>query len=153
MEIQTAHFGRVEIEAEEIIEFTAPLPPFSDWVRFVLLRDPQEAPFSWLQSVESPALAFIVAPYEEVTGALPPPLSEAQRRELGLWPQEKPEVYVILCVAERAEETTMNLLAPLFICARTKRGRQIVMEENPALARVPLFPSSTPPVQEEACGC
>lgn len=130
-----------------------PCRRFWIWCAFVLLGDPQEAPFAWLQSVDSPALAFIVAPYEEVAGTPPPPLAEAQRLELGLLPQEKPEVYVIICLGERAEETTMNLLAPVFICARTKRGRQIVMAENPALARVPLFPSLTSQVQQEACGC
>jgi flagellar assembly factor FliW len=62
-------------------------------------------------------------------------------------------VYVIICLGERAEETTMNLLAPVFICARTKRGRQIVIEENPALARVPLFPAPAKPNVQEACGC
>ena len=138
MKVQTAHLGPREITEAEIIRFLAPLPPFVGLERFVLVGTAEEEPFLWLQSVDEAALAFVVAPYAEVAGP-PPALSGEARASLGLLPEEAPEVYAILCVGTSAAETTMNLLAPVYVCRRTQRGQQIVSADDPARARAPLL--------------
>ena len=98
---------------------------------------PEEQPFLWLQSVDQPALAFIVAPHEAVAAAAPK-LTPAQHDELGLGCGEAPEVYVIVSPGADPRLATMNLLAPLYVCRRTGRARQVVTAADVALAHAPL---------------
>lgn len=133
-QIYTTHFGRVEVRAEEMIEFVSPLPPFVER-RFVLLAKAEEAPFQWLQSVEEPALALVVAAYEEVVGEAAPRPSKAVREELGLRADEKAAVYVIISLGARPRETTMNVLAPVYVCEATGRARQVIVGEDLGKAR------------------
>lgn len=138
--VQTVHFGRLQVAPQDVIEFLAPLPPFLKLRRFVLLGKPEEAPFCWLQSLEEPALALVVAPHHSVVAAPPPALLAPLRAELGLRAEEQPEVYVIISLAAEPRETTMNLLAPLYLCRRTGRARQIIVAEDLARTRTPLVP-------------
>lgn len=133
-QIHTAHFGRVEVRAEEIIEFVTPLPPFVER-RFVLLGKAEEAPFKWLQSVDEPALALVVAPYEEVVGEAAPGAPKRVREELGLLTGEEAAVYVIVSLGAQPRETTMNVLAPVYVCAGTGRARQVIVGEDLGKAR------------------
>ena len=60
MEYPTLRFGPVECDEVEAISIPAGISPF-DWAtRFALLSREDEAPFSWLQSLDDPALAFVV---------------------------------------------------------------------------------------------
>ena len=139
--VQTPHFGPVEVSDQEVIDLLSPLPPFVGLTRYVLLSDPEHEPFLWLQSLEQPALFFIVAPHETVAGPAPP-LTREGRQELGLLPDEQPEAYVIISLGGGTREVTMNLLAPVYVSRAAGRGRQVVGEGDLALARVPLFPNS-----------
>ena len=61
MIIETSRFGRVELKNEDLLTFPEGLLGFSDLRKFVLLDDPSDDIFAWLQSCESPAIAFPVA--------------------------------------------------------------------------------------------
>lgn len=137
--LPTVHFGEVDIAADDVIEFVLPLPPFMAQRQYVLLADPAEEPFQWLQSVEQPALALVVAPCETLRGEPPPPLPHSYRAELGLGDDERPEVYLVVSLGATPAEATANMLAPLYVCRRTHRGRQVITGADPGLARVPLF--------------
>lgn len=137
--VPTVHFGEVEITPEQVIAFVTPLPPFIAQREYVLLADPQEEPFQWLQSVEEPALALVVAPYEALIGQPPPPLPHPCRSELGLRRDERSEAYLVVSLGETPADATANLLAPLYVCRRTCRGRQIITGAELDLVRVPLF--------------
>jgi len=139
--IETSRFGPVEVSGDEVIQLLSPLPPFLSLTRYVLLADPEHEPFLWLQSVEQPALFFIVAPYEAVAGPAPA-LTPEGRRDLGLLGDEQPEVYVLISLGGGAQEVTMNLLAPVYVNHAAGRGRQVVGDSDLALARVPLLPHS-----------
>jgi flagellar assembly factor FliW len=125
------------VPEDDLITFVAPLAPFSGLSSYVLLQDPQEEPFLWLQSVGQPALCFIVAPHDAVAGEAPA-LSAATRAELRMQANEQPEAYVIVSPAEDPRQTTMNLLAPVYVCRRTGLARQVIIEADQTLARMPL---------------
>ena len=58
MQIQTSRFGNVELDQEDIIEFPEGILGFNSLRKFVLLDDPTDEIFAWLQSCENPAIAF-----------------------------------------------------------------------------------------------
>ncbi len=130
--------GLLQIADEDLIHLVAPLPPFMDLHRYVLVPDPEEEPFLWLQAVDQPAVCLVVAPHEDLAGPAPVP-GAALREQLGLQPDEVPEVYVVISLAPDPQQVTMNLLAPLYVCRRTRRARQALREGDVSLARVPLF--------------
>jgi flagellar assembly factor FliW len=138
--VATAHSGLVRVRMRDMLYFATPLAPFLHVRRYTLLGREEEAPFLWLQAVDEPALALVVAPYEAVTGQTPPEARKGLRRALGLQPNEAPEVYVIVCVGADAAATTMNLLAPLYVCRTTRRAQQQVLDAELDLARAPVLP-------------
>jgi flagellar assembly factor FliW len=138
-QIATAHFGLVEVREQDFLSFHPGLPPFDDCHLYVLLREEEEEPFLWLQSVEQPALALVVAPCHSVLGEPAPELPQATREQLGLAENEQPEVYLIISLGQTPPETTINLLAPLYVCPRTGRARQVILEGEIELTRVPLL--------------
>ena len=60
MLIQTSRFGPVNLHDEDIIEFSEGILGFNDLRNFVLLDDPNDEIFAWLQSCEVPQIAFPV---------------------------------------------------------------------------------------------
>lgn len=138
LSLQTAHFGEIAVDTDEVIHLLAPLPPFFAQRHYVLLSKPEEAPFVWFQSTEEPALALILAPYEELGSGAPPALSAALREELGLGADDEPEVYAVISLTAE-NQATANMLAPIYLCPATRRGRQVITDADLDLARVPLF--------------
>lgn len=137
--VHTVHFGSVQVQPEDVIDMVAPLPPFMKLRRFTLLDNPDESPFRWLQSLEEPALALVVAPFATVVGSGAPELTLPLRQELGLGEDEEPDVYVIISLGARAAEATMNVLAPLYVCRSTGNARQVIISENLSLTRAALL--------------
>ena len=51
--INTSRFGEVEISQDDILEFSEGLLGFGQLRRFVVLDDPNDEIFAWLQSCEN----------------------------------------------------------------------------------------------------
>ena len=60
MQVSTTRFGTVEISEKDIIAFPEGLLGFGKYHKFVLLDDPNDEIFAWLQSCEEAGLAFPV---------------------------------------------------------------------------------------------
>lgn len=58
MVIHTSRFGAVSLTSEDVIQFPEGLLGFNELRRFVLLDDPTDEIFAWLQSCEEPGIAF-----------------------------------------------------------------------------------------------
>jgi flagellar assembly factor FliW len=135
---ETARFGPLPWAEVQLLHLLEPLPPFWSLRTFALLSCEEELPLEWLQSVEQPALALPVAPYEVVTGEAAPPLPTEVAQALGIATGEQPAVYVILTLAPELQEVTVNLLAPVYVCRRNGRARQVILEGDLSLTRSPL---------------
>ncbi|MFX7895014.1 flagellar assembly protein FliW, partial [Acinetobacter baumannii] len=60
-EITTTRFGVVPYTDEDVITFEDGLVGFPTFSRYVVICPREDSPFRWLQSLEEPALAFLVA--------------------------------------------------------------------------------------------
>ena len=60
MQVQTTRFGTVEVAEERVLTFPSGLLGFASYRRFVLLQPDEEGVFYWLQSADTPELAFVV---------------------------------------------------------------------------------------------
>jgi len=136
----TARFGDVTVAANTLLQFPRGIVGLPDARRFVLLHDEgSPAPVSWLQSLDDPALAFLVC---DPTAFFPDyeiELTPAERALLALEDVRDALVRVILAVPEDPAEITANLRGPIVIHSETRTGVQLVLDGAEHSAREPLL--------------
>jgi flagellar assembly factor FliW len=149
--IETARFGTVKYSEEEEIRFPAGLPGFENEHRFLLIEAAASMPLKFLQSVETSALSFVLAPVELMAPHYDKKLPRADRETLGMEGEVGADLewLAILCFA-RPEEPTANLLGPVVIRRETGLGVQSIREDARYSARQPLFGAN---VGEEPALC
>jgi len=130
--IETTRFGRLEMEQSRIIHFPAGLLGFPANKDFVILEHKPNSPFCWLQSVDSPALAFVLTnPFLVQTDYLEG-LSPTEKEIFGQGENGSQKVVFVLVTIPRGEpeKMTVNLLGPLVIDIATKTGSQVVLADS-----------------------
>jgi len=129
-EFETVRFGTLDVPADEQIEFVRGVLGFEKLRRFVHLQVEEEAPFGWLQSLEDPQVAFVVA---NPAAFFPHYAIEIDPRELGdarPEPNERLEILGICTIPDSFSEISMNLLGPVVINAATRKGKQLVLNRS-----------------------
>ncbi len=145
MKCTSTRFGTFEVRDESILAFPSGLLGFSEQQRYVILDHDTEAPFKWLQSVEEPALAFVIMDpslfhpsyHIDVPNDALAEIEAKEREDLVL-------VVVLTIPSDDPGRITANLRGPLVISHKTKLGKQLVLSED-FPTRHPLFPISGPP--------
>ena len=151
MKIVTTRFGPVEVGESELYRFSEGLVGFRNLTTFVLIPDPVSPGLLWLQSAQSPEIAF---------GLVAPPLAASDyriemrpgdRSALELDDERQAMVYVILNRGD-AGGLTVNLQGPLVLHPARRLGRQLVLTSSRHAVRFPMeaiwsaLPSTIPAV-------
>ena len=139
MKIQTSRFGEIEISPEDTLEFIEGLLGFGQLRRFVLLDDPNDEIFAWLQSCESPEIAFPVLEPELFAQNYKIDLSKSELESLGLKSIEEGRMLTIITIPADPTQMTANLKAPIVISSKTRAARQCVLQDNSLQIREPIF--------------
>ncbi|MGC8829272.1 MAG: flagellar assembly protein FliW [Verrucomicrobiia bacterium] len=113
--------------AEQAAIITLPLGllGFEQTKRYMLIADPDEAPFMWLQMVDEPRKSFIVIQPNTFLEKYEPELSDEDVRFLGLTSPEDAVVLNIVTVRGQ-NNATVNLKGPIVINRNTLIGKQVV---------------------------
>lgn len=139
MIISTTQFGNVEIQSEDIIRFPEGLLGFNDLKNFVLLDEPGDDIFVWLQSCEDPQVVFPVLEPELFAPEYTPNLNRTDMLALALEAGQKPRVFTIITIPDDATLMTANLKAPVVINTKKRLARQCVLQDNGLAIREPIF--------------
>jgi len=129
--VEGTRFGDLEIEPDRVLQMPNGLIGIPG-TRYALIGD-EDATFRWLQSLDEPAIALPVTD----------PARFAHRIELdgtdhaGI---DDGEILVTVRAADRAEDFTVNLRAPIVV--RDGYAWQVVNADEHASLRAPLFPSA-----------
>lgn len=137
--IQTSRFGQVELKEEDIITFSEGLLGFADLRKFVLLDDPNDDIFAWLQSCEAPSIAFPVLEPEIYTEQYKATLTKADLEALKLATQEKARLFSIITIPDDPTQMTANMKAPIVVNVPARLARQCVLQDNNLAIREPIF--------------
>jgi len=130
--LSTTRFGSVEIETHKIVTLTSPFLGFPDERQYVLIPHGPDSPFMWLQSISTPALAFVVIPPAIIRPDYAPTIPRQALTELGSDTDGDVGLLVMLTIPQgHPERMTANLLAPIAFCAKNRSARQILLD--PAL--------------------
>lgn len=150
MKCTSTRFGSFEVHDKSILMFPAGLLGFSEQQRYVILDHDTEAPFKWLQSVEEPALAFVIMDPALFHPGYQIDISADALVEIGAKEREDLVLVVILTIpSDDPGRITANLRGPLVISHKTKLGKQLVLSED-FPTRHPLFPLCGLPSPETA---
>jgi flagellar assembly factor FliW len=128
MHVQTTRFGTVEVGNDRLLDFHAGLLGFSSYTRFALLQPDEDGIFYWLQSVDSPELAFVVTDPARWCDEYEATIRREHMDVLDLDAVGDARVFVI--VNKYDETLTANLQGPLVVNLRNRRGMQIVLSDQ-----------------------
>ena len=129
MKLETTRFGIIDIEEKQIIEFPGGLYGFEKENQFTFLPfNPNvESPMEWMQSIQSPHLAFVITdPYVYVPDYKLKLLEEDMNR-VGLGIDDSFLTRAIVTIPQNYTEMTANLVAPLVINSEKCIGKQFVL--------------------------
>lgn len=138
----TLRFGPIEVEDEKVIHFPEGIPAFEQEHEFVIIPYDEESPYVFLQSLQTPDLAFLMTMPFIFFPDYEFELDDENQQKLGLERQEDMLLYVLLTIPQgRVQDMTANLMAPLVINAANQQARQLVLEHSPYQTKHRLFPT------------
>lgn len=139
MVISTTRFGQVAIQSDDILAFPEGLLGFAELRKFVLLDDPNDDIFAWLQSCEDAAVAFPVLEPELFTEGYKISLAKTDFESLKTTSLEGTRLLCIVTIPDDPTLMTANLKAPVIVNIAQKLARQSVLQDNSLAIREPIF--------------
>jgi len=142
LKIETTRFGTVTLGEEKILNMPFGMLGFPDKQRFVMLQHKDNSPFFWYQSVNDPALAFvIISPflfmpdYEVDIDDILVEMSWNGKSENNVL-----ELYVVVNIPKGSpEKMTANLIGPILVNNKTRQAVQMVISKSPYVHNFPLI--------------
>jgi len=127
MQVDTTRFGKIEIAEKELITFPWGIPGFEHLKSYVLLEY-KNGPFQWLQSVEEPAVAFVVCTPDFLGMVYSAP--DVKKRLINLEHDE--DLVVLNIVSFNREKGAMrfHVKSPLLFNVAARIGYQWTMEAD-----------------------
>ncbi len=151
MNVMTTRFGAIEIDDDRIIEMPDGMIGFAER-RFILLSHDNNGRFFWFQSVDNPALAFVVTDPTAFVPGYEVTLTPDEYDRLKLDPESAEVILLaVTTIAREARDITINLQGPIVVNPGKMMAKQIVLENGKYGIRHPLFtpPAPEPPLKKE----
>ena len=134
MKADTRLFGEIDIEEEKIIHMEKGMIGFPELQNFALIYDEEKEKTQnsvmWLQSMDEPRVAFPVMHPSAVKQDYNPTVNDAMLLPLGTLQDENIYILVTVTAAQDVRETSVNLKAPIVINTETRKGCQIIVEDD-----------------------
>lgn len=129
MKLETTRFGTLEVDSESVITLTQPILGFQEFRRYVLLPGPSEH-LTWLQSTDSPELAFILMDPRAVIADYELDLRQQELTELAVATVDDLSIYTLIVVPQDPSKVRTNLRAPILINTKQRLGKQTILERS-----------------------
>ncbi|MBU0665476.1 MAG: flagellar assembly protein FliW [Proteobacteria bacterium] len=130
-------FGEVEYDPDNLLIFPAGLIGFPTLHSFIVMPNKKEGPLFWIQSVDDPAIAFVLTDPTNFFLDYVVTADNAERSSLQI--SEEDEYYVLTVVTVPPDQKiTLNLAAPILFAPKTNRAIQIILENTQYQSRTPL---------------
>lgn len=142
MEVTTRLFGKIDIAEDKIITLENGIIGFPDLRRFTIIFDSEkdeEKSILWFQSMDEPQFAMPVLVPNYIVPNYNPTVNDELLAPLGKLDEANTYVLVTVKVPQRIEDMTINLKAPIIINTDTLLGAQIIVEDEDALVRFPVY--------------
>jgi flagellar assembly factor FliW len=132
--------GGMTYHDEDVISFERGLPGFEELRSFIITSLPEHAPFHWMHSIDEPGLRFVLINPMTIAPDYDPRLNKSHLNDIGIQTREDILMYVIVTLDKaRPHTSTANLLGPILINIRERRGSQIILDDSRYGVNTPLF--------------
>lgn len=127
IKVNTTRFGEISIPEEKVITFKDGIPGFPESKKFFIL-DHRNTPLKWLQSIDEPELAFLIAESSFIDPNYQISLDKSVVDYLEVNSQEDVIVFLILRVEDG--KVVVNYNGPLVFNANKMLGAQVIIDRN-----------------------
>lgn len=139
MRVNTTRFGELEVNSEDIVNFTEGLLGFDKLKKFFVVDPGDSTLILWLQSVEDEKVAFpIIEPKifkpDYIAKLLPADMNSVQLENVS-----HAKIYSILTIPSDITQMSANLKAPIVINNEKKIARQIVLQDNKLSVKFEMY--------------
>ncbi|MEB2285803.1 MAG: flagellar assembly protein FliW [Myxococcales bacterium] len=128
VQVRSSRFGDLRVPVDRVLHFPQGLIGFAAARRFVILDHRSGSPFKWMVCLDDPDIAFAVAEPARLVPDYRAPL-DAAARALGVEAADV-ALFVIVTIPPDPLAMTVNLMAPVVVDMRTRRSRQLVLEDE-----------------------
>lgn len=131
IKISTKRFGEMEFSEDSVVRVIGGLIGLSGYENFIIIRYEDDSPFYWLQCVDEPELALVMVNPLLFKPDYDPPVPMSVTQELDIQAAGEMSVFVIVTIpAGNPQDMTANLLGPLVVNPRSRRARQLVLDDR-----------------------
>lgn len=134
MKANTRLFGEIDIEEEKIIRMEGGMIGFPELNTFTLIYDEEkeqrDSSIMWFQSMDEPDIAFPVIHPNELKPDYKPTVNTEMLKPLGELTQDNLYILTTITVPPEIENMAINLKAPIIINTDTKKGCQLIIEDD-----------------------
>jgi len=139
IKINTPRFGNIEIDESKSIHFAEGLLGFPDDKKYVVMEHKPDSPFTWLQSLTSPDLAFVMTNPFLVNPDYLKDVSQEEEKLLKNGENDAIMIFAIVTIPNgKAKDSTVNLMGPIVVDPETKEGKQVILANSEYSHRYPL---------------
>lgn len=131
IKFKTSRFGELEVFEDRIITIPSGIIGFPEESRYILLDHDFETPFKWLQSIDNPALAFVVVDPMMFKFDYNPRVRIEELKEIE--PEGEGDLVVIVLVSipfGNPSGMTANLQGPLIVNTGNMKGKQVIIMDD-----------------------
>jgi flagellar assembly factor FliW len=149
--LEGTRFGTIEFTESDIINVQDGMIGFEAYHSYVVVPAKPNSAFSWMQSTEVPALAFLVTDPNQFIADYTPEIADSDAQALELKEGTDHMVLVTTKIPPgQPNQATVNLAAPIVINVETRQARQIVLESPNFHMRQPIFDQTKVPERSAA---
>ena len=127
MIVQSLRLGEIEVSKDKLITMERPVLGFEKYKQFCLVEIEEVKPFLWLQSVDEPSISFLVVNPRLFMSDYKIEINSKEIAELKIQDVNSVETYVVVTLADKAENITANMQGPILINTENKLGKQLVL--------------------------
>lgn len=131
MTLSGSRFGDVPYENEDVVTFEGGLIGFPSLHNFVMVVPKPESPFRWLQSVDDPSVAFLLAEPGRFVEGYDPVVGDSDVASLDLGDSDPVLIFVTASIpVGKPEAMTLNLAAPILINPANRKALQAILDNE-----------------------
>lgn len=138
MTIDLPRFGACTYSPSEVIEFPWGLPGFPTLHHWLPLNLDSQPSFVWLQSLDDVSVSLPAIDPWMVFENYDPKMPAYAFQSLDIKDAGEFATLCVVVVTPNAEQMTINLMAPVIINLRTRKARQIMLDNSTYSAREPM---------------
>lgn len=139
MGIKTTRFGELQVNNNDIINFTDGLLGFENLKKYFVVDPGDNTLILWLQSAEDEKIAFPIIEPKIFSPDYIVKLSPSELAALELESLNNAKIYSILTIPQNVTEMSANLKAPIVINNNKKVAKQVVLQDSKLSVKYEMY--------------